>query len=321
MPHQTFDPDLLVAADPARHLQPPPGTEDRVRTVLNAAIAADAADAPRSRPAPAGRRPRRRLVAVGGLAVAAVIAATVLAAPGQRLDVVAEAQAALAPSGEIVHMKITSQALDANGRPVGAGSTNEYWSAPDPSRWRLIDTPGNDASAPQQIAYANGEQREYNPTRDTLVVNQGLSDDGPAVRVPSPLPQRTADVDADLRSLLEGDVADEGELQADGRTVRRLVSISRSADGVVQRLVYDVEPETFAPIGATLSVTFPASDGGSRDFTTRLRVDAYERVPLDATTAKLLQIQTTPHTKTTINSPEQLRAAQQRRDEVRAASR
>lgn len=317
MPHQTFDPDLLVAADPARHLQPPPGTEDRVHTVLNAAIAADSS---RSRTAPAGRRPRRRLVAVGGLAVAAVIAATVLAVPGQRLDPVAEAQAALASPGEIVHMKITSQALDANGQAVGAEWTSEQWSALDPSRWRLIDTPGNDASGPQEIAYANGEQRVYSAARDTLIVNQGLSEDGAAARVPSALPQRTADVDADLRSLLEGDVTDEGEQQVDGRTVRRLVSVSRSTDGldVQKRLVYDVDPETFAPIAATLSVTFPASDGGSRDFTTRLRVDAYERVPLDATTAKLLQIQTTPHTKTTINSPEQLRAAQQLRDEVRA---
>lgn len=319
MPTPTFDRELFVAADPARHLQPPPGAADRVRVVLDAAIATDAAPSPRPHVAAVDRRPRRRLVLISAFAVtAAVVAATVLAASGEHLDPVAEARAALAAPGEIVYMKITSQPLDANGQIAGSGATSEQWSTRDPSRWRLIETLRNDASAPQQIAYANGEQLEYNATRDTLVVNQGLSDDGPAAHVPSPLPRRPVDTAADLRSLLAGDVSDEGEQQADGRTVHRLISISNGDLGVQRRLVYDVDPDTFTPIAATLSVTFPATNGESRDFVTRLYVEAYKRLPLDATTTKLLQIQTTPHTNITTNNPDQLRAAQQRRDDVRA---
>ena len=74
------------------------------------------------------------------------------------------------------------------------------------------------------------------------------------------------------------------------------------------RLVYDVDPKTFAPLAATFSSRF----GGRRIGTTRMRVDVYRRTALDATTAKLLEIRRTPRTTVTYDTAQRARGWRER---------
>jgi hypothetical protein len=286
--------------------------------------------------APVRPRPRMARLGLAGGVLAGVAAAAgvavLLATSGERLDPVAEAQAALAAPGEIVHMQITSTFVAPGVGSVPPPQTTEQWSAPDPPRWRFVQTipprkagqgGAFDAHGPitgrQEISYAHGVQRSYNADRDTLTVNRGFSDAGAAARVPSPLSNGSGsgDLQTDLRAMLAGgDVTDEGEVQVGGRTLRRLVSVDPSPaakrrGGLGRRLVYDVDPQTFAPVQATLTLTVPSRPGALR-LISRMHVDAYERIPLTAATAGLLRIRTTPHTKVVVNTAAQLRARELR---------
>jgi hypothetical protein len=265
----------------------------------------------------APRRAPQRMIRWGasGLVAASVGAWLLFAAtPGERLDVVSEARAALAPPGEVVHMIVTTSLADAAGT---RSSTVEQWSATDPSRWRLVqmlppadagmgvmqDSEGNVIEGRQEFAYANGEQRVYYAQRDVLEINQGfrLSDDGPAARFPAILGEGAEDLRAALDS---GNVRDEGVHVVDGRTARRLVS--EKGDGVnLRRWIYDVDPETFAPIQAELEFGGPFE--GAERIRAQLRVDTFERIPLNDETAKLLTISTTPNTKVTVRTAEEMR--------------
>jgi hypothetical protein len=256
------------------------------------------------------------------------------------LDAVAQAQAALAPPGEIVYMQIKSTVIAPKVNSVPPPQTTRQWSALGPPRWRFVQTipPAKrghggsfDAHGPitgrQEFSYAHGVQRSYNADRDALTVNRGFKDDGPAARVPSMLGNGSGDLQTDLRSMLAaGNVTDEGERQINGRTVRRLVSRQESRIGggtstakprprgrrtLVRTLVYDVDPQTYAPIQGTLTLALP-SHPHSLSITTRMHVDAYRRIPLTATSAKLLRIQTTSRTRVTVNTAEELRAREQR---------
>lgn len=300
-----------------------------------------------ARLAPATPPPRRAphlrpIGLVAAIAVAVlVVAAVAISGSGNSLDPVAEAQAALAQPGEIVYMKITSTSVRGSFNSVPPPRTTEQWSTLDPPRWRFVQTippPGGrggsvgDAHGPiagrQEFSYANGEQRSYIAERDTLDVRQGYGDDGPAARVPSLLGVGSGDIQTDLRSMLgDGEVTDQGEQQVNGRTVRRLVSEqhttpSPTADSsrkpaqptggtISRRLVYDVDPETFAPIDGWLTFHVPSSPQ-PLSVTTRMHVDDYKRIPLNDTTAKLLEIQTTPKTKVTVHTAQELREQQQR---------
>jgi hypothetical protein len=284
-----------------------------------------AAATPRSR-----SRVLRLGLAAGALGAVTAAVAVLLTTSGEQLDPVAEAQAALAAPGEIVHMRITSTFVAPKAASVPAPQTTEQWSAPDPPRWRFVQTlPApkagqggvGDAHGPitgrQEFSYAHGVQRSYIANRDTLTVNRGFSDNGGAAHVPSPLGPASGDPQTDLRSMLaSGDVTDEGEVQAAGRTLRRLVSVdpataAKRRGAVVRRLVYDVDPQTFAPVQATLTLTVPSRPHVLR-LTSRMHVDAYERIPLTTATAALLRIRTTPRTKVIVNTAAQLRARELR---------
>lgn len=274
--------------------------------------------------APAPRRRRLALsVAIGAVSIAVI--AVVLAASGERsLDPVAEARAALAPPGEIVYMKVTSTTSAPGASSVPPPRTTEQWWTADPLRWRLeevIPRPTRssggrmDADGPifgrEERSYAAGVTRHYLAERDRLVVVRGYRDDEGAARLPSVLGQGSGDPEADLRSmLLEGTVSDRGEQRLRGRTVRRFVVEQRSQRAVdpaaVRQLVYDVDPETFAPIEGRFSVSLSESHPLAR-ITLRMRVDAYRRIPLTARSAELLRIRTTPNTKATFDTAQRLR--------------
>ena len=200
-------------------------------------------------------------------------------------------------------MKLTSRANASPGLVVSAPpQTSEQWTTEDPRRWRLAlvgepsksGTPAWRAGYVQQLSYANGTARSYTASRRSMLVMRGLHDDGPGAELPSILGTGTGDSAADLRSFLDGSgkVRDEGEVRSRGRTVRRLVRDERSAGVLRQRLVYDVDPKTFAPVAATLSRWLPSRGGRPRMLSVRISVDAYKRIPLNATTAKLLEIET-----------------------------
>jgi hypothetical protein len=280
-------------------------------------------------------------VLLGAVAVTtAAVVAALLGSPGKHLDPVAEAQAALDPPGEIVYMQITSTLVAPGTSSVPPPQTTQQWTALDPPRWRFVQTlppqrhrqgGAFDAHGPitgrQEFSYAGGVQRSYSADRDALTVTRGFSNDGPAAHVPSPLGTGTGDLQTDLRSMLaNGKVTDDGERQVNGRTVRRLISEQDSQlgggaattkskpggrPGLVRTLVYDVDPTTFAPIQGTLTITLPSHPHPLR-LISHMHVDAYERIPLTATTARLLRIHTTPRTKVTVHTAKQLRARFQR---------
>lgn len=276
------------------------------------------------------RRPHRRRPLALALTLTTAIAAIVavlLASSGERsLDPVAEARAALASPGEIIYMKITSTNVAPGASSVAPPQTTEQWSALDPPRWRFVqnlprsvtrigDTAGRGVvvlGGRQELSYGHGVTRSYLAGRDTIVVTRGYRDSDGAARLPSVLGQGSGDPVIDLRSmLLRGTVSDTGEHQLRGRTVRRFVieQRRRSANDpvTVRRMVYDVDPQTFAPIEGRFSLSLRSRHTMPR-ITTRLHVDAYRRIPLTATTAKLLQINTTPRTKATFDTAQKLRA-------------
>ncbi len=265
------------------------------------------------------RRARRSLTLAGGCAVAvAAVVAVVLSGGGGRLDAVAEARAALTPGGDILYMKSTTRVIDNNAHGGSAPQTTEQWSAVGPPRWRISqDVPRRAGRPPvkghHENSYEHGTTRTYDSARDRMSVISGFSDRGSAARMPSLFGLGSAEPEADLRSMLaDGTVTDEGEKQVGGRTVRRLVSRPRkSKRRPLRTLVYDVDPQTFAPIQATLSLTFPLTH--PTRIAMRITVEAYRRIALDATSARLLEIPTTAHTSFRVRTVQQVRRDNARR--------
>lgn len=293
--------------------------------------------------AAASARPprRRRLMTAAAGTAAAVVVVMVLAltSSSERLDPVAQAQAALAAPGHIVYMKITSTTMDAKAKSVPPPQTTERWSALKPLRWRWVRTIPRPSArfggmfsalqrplfGRQETAYDAGTVRTYNAQRDEMRVTRGYRDSDPVAAVPSGIGLGSGDPEADLRSMLfEGDVSDRGEQQLGGRTVRRFVSTLRR-DGpndpaMVLKLVYDVDPQTYAPIEARMSLRFPAAKNRSAPVV-RLHVDTYRRIPLNSRTAKLLTIRTTPRTKVTTDTAQAVRERFRRWREERCRPR
>jgi hypothetical protein len=268
---------------------------------------------------PAAARPRRRRLAVGvTAAVAAAVAAVVLlvgsggVGVGDRLDIVAEARAALSPPGEIVHMVIRHE-LPYDDGPAASSSVTEQWTAVDPPRWRFIqELPDWDEgrgasfdaegfySGRQEFAYADGVQSSFLAQRNRLRVQEGFGEHGPAAQAPGFF-GTGGDPQADLRAMLaRGEVTDAGERQVGARTVRRLVSADRA-------LVYDVDPETFAPVQGSLRMFIGMGGPEARSPTLRFVVERYERIPITPQSAKLLKIETNRDTEVTVRTAEDLR--------------
>jgi hypothetical protein len=243
-------------------------------------------------------RRRRGFVLGGALAVAtAVVVALLLLAPsgggGARpgpVDAIAAARKALDPTGVILHMRLRIDAPDGRTR-----SFQETWSAQEPQRWRLRWW--NEGGAPLhrgpgETAYGDGEQSQYHRRR--LTIRQGYEDNTPQTRLPTIFSQKGGDPDSDLRALLtSGKLTDEGEQQSGGRTVRRLTK-----DDGLRKMVFDVDPVTFVPLGGSMTLRPPNSRFPAT--TNAFVVEAFERLPITAETEKLLKITPPAGTKTTV---------------------
>ncbi|HEX6023893.1 MAG TPA: hypothetical protein VFZ00_18025 [Solirubrobacter sp.] len=233
------------------------------------------------------RRHRARLaIAFSGAAALAVAVAVLPNANG--VDAIAKAREALAPADEIVHMKVQMRL----GKDGHMPST-EQWYGGNPARWRMVHN--LTAVAPRagkvrpmmaESIYSNGRYRFYDKNRDVVTIISGLEMTpmgGPSVL--------GGDPSTDVRALLAaGDVRDDGVVTVDGRQVRRLVS-DRKDGGMERRLVYYMDPQTFAPVGGR--VYFGKPPAPAIQFT----VTGYERLPLNAETEKLLRFGKTPNTK------------------------
>jgi hypothetical protein len=215
------------------------------------------------------RGTRRRLALALPVAAAATAVAIVVPGRGGTVDAIAAARAALAPKDEIVHMKIES------GR-----FTTEQWYARDPVRWRTR----NDRA---EIASAGHRLRVYDPRRDVVTIF------GQAELALGPTPIGS-DPATDLREALEQrEVRDDGIVTVDGRQVRRLVRDKRW-QAFTYRLVYYMDPDTFAPVGGHGVVLRRGREPMSIGSFT---VTTYERLPLNAETQKLLRLPKTAKTR------------------------
>ncbi|MTD44463.1 hypothetical protein GKE82_09205 [Conexibacter sp. W3-3-2] len=248
------------------------------------------------------RPPRRRLaLGLGGTAVAAAaIVAAVLAvgggAAGERLDAVAEAQAALNPEGGIVHLRLRSSDVPTRG-PGDATVVSETWSDPAADAWRTrsagsAPADGEEPQGPLEMSYADGTLRVYVTNIDTLRVQRIDPADGPVMPLDG-LEGLGPDPVQGLRdALARGEFRDEGEVSSGGRTVRRLVATDVT-DARSRTITYDVDPESFAPVAGRVVVR--TSDGLEvvRSFT----VPVFETLEGSAENRRLLDIPTTADTR------------------------
>ena len=210
---------------------------------------------------------------------------------GHSVDAIAAARAALSPQGEIVHM--TVEIVPTAKLQVVAGPT-EQWYAADPQRWRVaFDIPtisrahGSVAGTHMQVAYTPDRMRQYTSKTDTATIYRGFNSSATTPGLAGGDPSTT------LRDqLTKGDVHDDGVVTVGSKQVRRLVSTSQQGK-MTRRLEYYMDPATFAPVGGRQTFDGPKGSHFQIDF----KITGYERIPLNAETAKLLQIHHTANTK------------------------
>jgi hypothetical protein len=239
------------------------------------------------------RRRRRlalRLAPVLPVAGALALALTLLPGGGGSVDAIAAARAALAPNGEIVHMKVEMGIGDRGGMPPV-----EQWYAAGPDRWRTrtesLKIRGKGRVRPVQFetAFSNDRMRFYDQRRDVVTIwrnDKARGQMGPSLLGGDPA--------SDLREQLgKGDVRDDGVVTVDGRKVRRLVRDLQTR-GYKQRFVYYMDPDTFAPVAGHLNIERP---DGKRFRGPQFKVVLYERLPLNEETEQLLKFKKTADTK------------------------
>lgn len=264
------------------------------RTLEEAAHAADATPA---------RRRRRLLVLLAGPVALAAITAVLLLLPGgqttRRLDVIAEARAALQPqAGQLTHLVVRQRIAPTPGRRGSVTAppiTSEQWSATGPVRWRITYiNPSNVRPHPGdrvESAYADGVEEDYDRRRNRLRRVTGLG----VHSAPAAYPLGTDPV-ATLRSMLaQGKLRDAGTTKIGDRDVRRFLgSRTRRFGDVVARgsVEYFVDPQTFAPVRARFQPPLP-QPVNERLFVV-LDFQTFERLPLTAESAELLEIHPDP---------------------------
>jgi hypothetical protein len=257
----------------------------------------------------------RRYMSAGALLLAGIAAGLLLligANPHAQLDLAAQARAALAPTGQIVHL-VTTTHIETKGHPgAGATSTSEQWSASNPPRWRVAfsiprptTTPGGKpvgnldglVTGPMQIAYGRGTEEFYTQQTNTLEVTTGLRDGGPQATPHSPLGVEPV---ATVRALLAArKLHDAGRGTVNGHAVRRLIGAESRGSNPPWPVEYDVDPGTGAPVRVRIEAPRAAQPAGIGTPVIIVDIDAYRRLPLNRSTASLLSIQ--PSRKPTIH--------------------
>jgi len=217
------------------------------------------------------RRRRTRLALVPAAAALGAAAAFLLPGLDGDPDTLAKARAALAPSGEIVHMVMHIET------PRGTGSRIEQWYVAEPLAWHSItDLPRNrkrPALGQAEVALSGDRLHIRALDANVVTIYRGF-------RTPLATPGfGGGDPVASVREMLaKGDVRDDGVVTEHGRQVRRLVGRPESH----VRTVYLMDAKTFAPI----SIFYERSG----KLVAGARIDEYERLPINADTSKLLRI-------------------------------
>jgi hypothetical protein len=253
-----------------------------------------------------GEPRRHRRMAAGALALAGASGGTLALTlgGGAGLDVVARAQAALLPDGQIVHLVTTSQYVLAGGSnpTVGTPWVSEQWSTSNPTRWHVATavpaapytTPDGSAvsagarlvSGALQFSYASGTAETYFQQGNVLEISSGLSDDSAAARRGESGLLGLQPVEQVRSMLMSGELRDAGSGTADGRVVDRLTG--EQPDGTA--VEYDVDPSTYAPVRVVAQLPTSAADAGGNP-TEVVDVNRYEEIPLSDAAAPLLSIQ------------------------------
>jgi hypothetical protein len=200
------DLESLIAADPARRLEPSP---DVTRARLDALLAAEPAPRPR-------RRPRRALAAGGLVATAAVAAVLVTSLSGETTSP-AQAFASTLQGDGIVHIVFAHERThDASGDGVNPRQ-DELWMSLADGTWRLrIRLFGNyidevfDGRTITTYSSRTGKTTTDTPSDPSQVAGHPF----PGASAPGVLP--LGDVDADRLKVA-------GETTIDGETVYDLV--------------------------------------------------------------------------------------------------
>jgi hypothetical protein len=263
------------------------------------------------------RRPSWRVALAGGVAIAAaaaVIALLLVAAPGGggRLDVVAKARAALADRGRLVHFEARERVRVrpySGRRVVGPRRFSfeiEQWATGNPPRWRIAYS----FRGGYQMAFGHRAWSLYGERRNRLTIERGVRPKF-AAGIPGPTSllfgKAANDPIATIRGMLRrGELRDGGLASFDGHTVRRLVGKrpvfpGRSRPHVVVR--YYVDPDSYTPVAArigrpTTARAVAAAPAPARAYTD-LRFRSFERLPLTAANARLLEIHPVGHPRIT----------------------
>jgi hypothetical protein len=251
---------------------------------------------------PAGAH-RRRWIAAGALSVVIAAVAQSGLDGGGRLDVVAQAEAALAPAGQIVHLVTTSHMELRGGSTseiIGAEAeentprVTEQWSISKPLRWRVasnvpIVTAHGSSTGPVQLSYGGGTEEFYAQPLNALNIRTGVAENSPRVSL-SEGPMGSEPVPK-IRAMLEtGQLHDAGSGNVQGRAVRRLVG-EDIQNGHSWPVEYDVDPSTFVPVRFTVEESGVSVPGNSGTLTQVVDVNTYKEIPLNESTASLLSIQ------------------------------
>lgn len=272
----------------------------------------------------------RRRVAAGGLALFAAVAGVVLVIGNGRVrvNVVAQAEAALAPTGQVLRL-VTASRLEMRGGPRAevTGSqaeslgwnksrTAEQWSASLPTRWRIATTiptsttAGSVTAAPIQCAFSTGSEEIYDQafqTNEVVIVPVSKGQDESSEESPCTTQvsgglgtQPVAHIHAMLES---GQLKAAGKAIIMGREVLRLTGQETrpqpkrpqptgAGPGAAWPVEYDVDPETYAPVRFTVEMVGANALGNAGTLTEVTDVTAYEYLPLNEMTTGLLDLKT-----------------------------
>ena len=272
------------------------------------------------RPARQGRRSR----AVACVCLLAALGAGVIAALGSAgkggVGIVAQAEAALAPAGQLVriiavsHLEMrggtSTELTGAEAESLGWNKphTAEQWSASSPTRWRIATTipTSSVAAAPLQCAYSNGSEETYNQGSSgnevvVVPVSRGQDEGGEESSCTTQASGGLGtQVVAHIHAMLEaGQLRAVGKTTVDGREALRLIGQETpvrpqgTGPGVAWPVEYAVDPGTYAPMRFTIEMPGVNSFGNAGTLTEVTDVTVYEQVPLNEATAGLLRIKTT----------------------------